>query len=123
MINELAQKVHENAKEKGFFTEGLARNMGEMLCLVHSEVSEAMEADRKNEFARMQAKTLLAITDKAQFKKEFEAHLKSSFEDELADIVIRVMDLAAYKGIDLQAHIEAKVRYNTTREHKHGKNY
>lgn len=46
MINELAQQVHENAKAKGFFDE--PKNIGEMLCLIHSEVSEALEANRKN---------------------------------------------------------------------------
>lgn len=42
------------------------------------------------------------------------------FEFELADIMIRVMDLAEYKGIDLEKHIELKMRYNSQREYKHG---
>jgi hypothetical protein len=37
--------------------------------------------------------------------------------------MIRVMDLAAFKGIDLEAHIKAKMRYNATREKYHGKKY
>jgi len=40
----------------------------------------------------------------------------------MADIVIRVMDLCAFKGIDLESHIKAKMRYNSLREYKHGKN-
>jgi NTP pyrophosphatase (non-canonical NTP hydrolase) len=44
-------------------------------------------------------------------------------EDELADIMIRVMALAAYKGINLESHIKAKMRYNSLREYKHGKKY
>lgn len=46
MLNELAQQVHQNAKDKGLFDS--EKNIGEMLCLIHSEVSEALEADRKN---------------------------------------------------------------------------
>ena len=45
MINKLAKKVHENARNKGFFDN--EKNIGEMLCLIHSEVSEALEAERK----------------------------------------------------------------------------
>ena len=56
-------------------------------------------------------------------KNEFEKSVKNTFEDELADIMIRVMDLAAFKGIDLESHIKAKMRYNAMREHKHGKKY
>lgn len=45
MINELSKQIHENAKNKGFYED--EKNIGEMLCLIHSEVSEALEADRK----------------------------------------------------------------------------
>lgn len=41
----------------------------------------------------------------------------------MADIVIRVMDMCAFKGIDLDAHVAAKMRYNSLREHMHGKKY
>ena len=49
--------------------------------------------------------------------------VKGSFEEEMADIVIRVMDLCAFKNIDLEAHVKAKMRYNSLREYKHGKKY
>jgi len=120
MINDLAQNIHKTAKDKGFYNS--ERNMGEMLALIHSEVSEALEADRKNGYATGNVRDVLGL-DLELFKEHFEAELKNTFEDELADIVIRVMDLAAYKSIDLEGHIQAKIRYNTTREHKHGKKY
>ncbi len=56
-------------------------------------------------------------------RQEFEVAIKNSFEDELADVMIRVMDLAAFKGIDLEYHIKMKMAYNAMREHKHGKKY
>jgi NTP pyrophosphatase (non-canonical NTP hydrolase) len=127
MINELAKQIHENAKAHGFFDK--ERNIGEMLCLIHSEVSEALEADRKNKYARTFDLRKLVYDgytwddSTLSFKTEFEMNIKNSFEDELADIMIRVMDLAAFKGIDLDFHIKHKMEYNSRREYKHGKKY
>jgi len=128
MINELGKLIHENAKSKGFFDS--KKNTGEMLCLIHSEVSEALEADRNNHHAAKSRNLddidISELTDtntKLYFRQEFEVAIKNSFEDELADVMIRVMDLAAYKGIDLEYHIKMKMAYNSTREYKHGKAY
>tara|TARA_R110000782_G_scaffold151803_1_gene244484 strand:+ start:553 stop:981 length:429 start_codon:yes stop_codon:yes gene_type:complete len=142
MINNLAKEVHENARNKGFYD--AEKNIGEMLCLIHSEVSEALEADRKDRFAKTNIETYSKVCKKSPtsilcglaekeygfsfyedlfFKSVFVGTVKDTFEDELADIVIRVMDLAAFKNIDLEAHIKAKMRFNSLREHKHGKKY
>lgn len=121
MINQLAREAHENAKSKGFFDE--PRNIGEMLCLIHSEVSEALECDRKNQFPTHDPEYVLGIEDNERFKDAFQRFIKGTFADELADIVIRVMDLASFKDVDLEAHIKAKMRYNSLRPHKHGKKY
>jgi len=129
MLNKLATEIHENAKSKGFFDS--EKNIGEMLCLIHSEVSEALEADRNNHYAinswnlkhNVDLDDLNSTSDKQYFQQEFEVSVKNSFEDELADVVIRVLDLCAFKGIDIEKHIKMKMIYNSMREHKHGKKY
>jgi len=123
MINELAKQIHENNKAKGFFED--EKNIGEMLCLVHSEVSEALECDRHGKYFKKLQYPIWNLNPLPDgiFKAQFENDVKDTFEDELADIMIRVMDLAAFKGIDLESHIHAKMRYNSLRPYKHGKKY
>ena len=122
-INETMKLVHENAKAKGFFEK--EKNIGEMLALIHSEVSEALEADRNNSYVetRVTVSDIANEKDDWQFNTWYKNLIKGTFEEEMADIVIRVMDMCAFKGIDLESNIKAKMRYNSTREKYHGKKY
>jgi NTP pyrophosphatase (non-canonical NTP hydrolase) len=121
MINELSKEIFENNKAKGFYDS--EKNIGEMLCLIHSEVSEALECDRKDRECTSRMSEINGIVEDEAFKTSFEEKVKDTFEDELADIMIRVMDLAAFRGVDLEGHIKAKMRYNSLRPYKHGKKY
>lgn len=91
-ITELVQEAYEIAKSKGWHDE--PRETGTALALIHSEVSEALEADRKGDVG--------------------------NFREELADICIRVFDLCGEMKIDLEYEIRLKMEINRQRTHKHG---
>lgn len=120
-----AKEIHENARAKGFWDK--ERNLGEMLCLIHSEISEAMEADRTGNYYDQGSNDDHDICHSEYNDEEwmgwFKKHVKNKFEDELSDVVIRVLDLCHHKGIDLEWHIKQKMRYNSMRPHMHGKKY
>ena len=100
MINDLADDVHENNKKwwVDIHTgEPLKRNVGEMLCLVHSEISEGMEGHRKG-----------LMDDKLPHR--------SMLEVELADAVIRIFDIAAGLGLDLGGAYVEKMAFNQVRK-------
>lgn len=103
-LNELAAKVHL-ANEKWWQDphtgQPIKRNKGELLALIHSEISEALEGERKN-----------LMDDRLPHRKMAEV--------ELADALIRILDYSAGFGYDIQGAYEEKMAYNATREdHKH----
>lgn len=128
-LNELAKKIHENAVKHGFYDE--KREIGTLLMLCVSELSEALEADRKGRHAntrefnerRKTFDNLIKSLKVSYAKKDFETYVKDTFEDELADAIIRILDLCAYLDIDIEEHILIKMKYNEMRENKHGKRY
>lgn len=96
-----ASLINDFMQYQGFWQ---SDNTGEKLALMHSEISEALEADRKE-----------LQSDKIP---EF-----SGIEEELADLLIRVLDFSAYHELRLGEALAAKMRYNLNRPFKHGKNY
>jgi NTP pyrophosphatase (non-canonical NTP hydrolase) len=126
-INEVAKECHQNSVDHGFY-ENENQNVGEKIALIHSELSEALEANRKGGGNTIKVKSailkgILEIQDDEEFKEAFKLNVKDTFEDELADAVIRIFDLAEWKGINIERHILAKHRFNKLRPHKHGKLY
>lgn len=92
LINKLCKQAYETAKSKGWHD--TPRETGTILALIHSEVSEALEADRKGN--------------------------QEGFVEELADVCIRVFDLAGLMNIDLEKAILDKMEFNRSRPMMHG---
>lgn len=127
-LNDLAKQIHADNKRRGFDTS--KENIGQSLMLVVSELSEALEADRTENWADLEAfeeclkaGDILASDREYYLTKSFEDEIKDTFEDEIADAIIRLLDLAGALGVNIGRHIELKLQYNSTREYKHGKRY
>jgi len=127
-LNDAAKQIHEDAKRKGFWDS--EREVGTLLMLCVSELSEALEADRKGRYANLQAYNEcekaddIFESDKEVYElSSFQSLIKDTFEDELADTVIRILDLCGARGIDIERHINLKLKYNRSRERMHGKAY
>lgn len=130
-MKDLVKKAHQVAKDKGFWD--TERNVSEMLMLIVSEVAEAQEALRKNHYANQEVVDSLThdleldrtdeefLLKALVWKAKFEDNIKSTFQDEIADVAIRLFDLCGGMGIDLEKHIELKMKYNSMRGYKHGK--
>jgi NTP pyrophosphatase (non-canonical NTP hydrolase) len=119
MLNELSQKIFQANKEKGFWDN--ERNVGEMLMLVTTELAEAMESHRKGKFCQLE--TFNDLLKDAEFKQAFEKNIKDTFSDEMADSLIRILDMCGGLDIDIKKHVELKLRYNSLRPKLHGKLY
>jgi NTP pyrophosphatase (non-canonical NTP hydrolase) len=98
-LNEFAKECH-GANHKWWHDlytgEKLQRNKGELLALIHSEISEVLEGVRKN----MQDEKL--------------PHRKAE-EVEMVDALIRIFDYAGAYGLDLDGAYAEKMAYNAKR--------
>ena len=100
--------INTNAKLKGFWPDHPSMQDGnEKLLLIHAEVSEVVEERRHKDYPRPASKI-------ADFTAE---------EEELADVLIRLLDFAAQNKLDIAGAALAKHAYNTNRPYKHGKTF
>lgn len=119
--NDLSKEIHQGNVERGFYD--TKRPLSEVLVLIHAEISEAVEADRKEKFTKtVNWKELMELPDE-EFKAQFQDKVKDTYEDEIADTMIRLLDLIGWQNLDIDNHMAAKLRYNSLRPYRHGKKY
>jgi NTP pyrophosphatase (non-canonical NTP hydrolase) len=102
-LNDYAEECHTANHRWWHDVQGnkVDRNKGELLCLIHSEISEAMEGERKS-----------LMDDKLPHRRMAEV--------ELADALIRIFDYSAAFGYDLDGAFREKMAFNAARiDHKH----
>ena len=103
-LDELTQEAYSIAKANGWHEE--EHSDSHWLMLIITEIAEAVQADRKNLHADVEAfKKYEMVLD---FKENFERQIKNTVEDELCDVVIRCLDLAGLRRFDLE-EVEALI--------------
>ena len=106
-ISSLMVMAHGQSARSGFY-DGAPFNLAEKIALIHSELSEALEFARRGPINETMSEKIPDFT---------------GVEEELADVLIRVGDLAAALDLDLDRAVLAKMSYNASRAYKHGKKF
>lgn len=114
--NTLRDNAHQTATRKGFWDDSPSDD--HFLCLISSELMEAVNADRKDKYGNLQEMVAIYETQEQygitehwmghSFQVYFDVEVKDSVGDELADAIIRIMDLAGKHNISLNGIVDAE---------------
>lgn len=104
-IKPFAALVHTNAIRHGWYEE--PRTFGDNIALIHSELSEALEAFRDGHKLN-------------ETYYENNGKKPCGIPSELADVIIRILDICEYYNIDIESMLMEKHLYNKTRPLRHG---
>jgi NTP pyrophosphatase (non-canonical NTP hydrolase) len=104
-LNQLRDECFTTAREHGFHDE--PRSMDRFCALMHSEISELFEAYRAGKADEKCDKPILL----------------TNTEEEMADIIIRVLDACGARRINIERAVNIKMEYNERRPYKHGKKF
>lgn len=122
----MAAEVFANNTDKGWHETD--RTFGDDIALLHSEVSEALEAFRDHgtsdivKFITEHGFAIHHATNVNTVRRieAGEVPKPLGIGSEFADVLIRLLDTCGRYGIDLEAEYERKMAFNRTRPHRHG---
>ena len=97
-LNELKDRAYKIAKAHGWHDQELSDET--YLMLIITEIAEAVNADRRNLHADVEA--FKKYEDSADFMQNFERQIKDTVEDEISDVVIRCLDFVGAREMDLE---------------------
>ena len=109
-VDVLVADSHTTAKEKGWWEDG-DRNIGELIALMHCELSEAMEEFRNDGNAGL-SKIAMDVDGKPG--------KPGGVATEFADVLIRIFDFCGRYDVPLGEALRLKLAFNKTRPHRHG---
>lgn len=108
MLNNLMNEANEQAIRRNQLQPDL---IATLIAKMQGEASEALDAHLKGRYADLDN----FFADDENFYTEFERKVKNSVGDELADTILYALIIAKQKGIDIDKHIELKMKYNSMR--------
>ena len=110
-LNVLRDECYKIARKHGWHD--VERSERHFLCLVITELSEAVEADRKNLHANLEAFNSANGTKHVTWDRSFEGWIKDTVEDELADAAIRILDLTGVLAVNIGIRV-----WNAANQHQ-----
>lgn len=116
-LNQLRDEVHANARDKGWHDP--SPSFGEAMALIRSEVSEALE-DYRSGYLDPNEMKYESPTGLRREKPIGRCRKPAGIPSELADIIIRVLDVCGTYDIDIERAFDEKMEFNKTRGRRHG---
>ncbi|WP_434302593.1 MazG nucleotide pyrophosphohydrolase domain-containing protein [Clostridium botulinum] len=118
-IKELVKDAHDNAKNHGFWEDWeRIEQLENMAINISKDGEKQVKIDKCNAIA---TRLMLIVSEVSEALEGIRKDDRENFKEELADIVIRVADLAGGLDIDLDEEIKKKMKKNRNRTYKHGK--
>lgn len=106
----LANKINKISEFRGIKT-----NTCEKIAFINSKVSDLLQTYKDEKF--VYDKEFISVVNQAEdrevFQKMYKATTKGSFECNLAEVIIRSLELASVNDINIDAYVKAKLRFNS----------
>ena len=117
-LTELSNQIYTSAKSRGFYHQ--TQEKGTALMLIVRELAEALEADRRADFANLEAYER-AVKEGDQ--DAYLNHISGTFEEEIADSFIQLLSFCGSLKIDIDFFMKMKIEFNQNRPFLHNKKY